>query len=130
MNQQLTKAERINSKIKIETIFKKGKSVFSFPYRFVWLENKGENPDLPVDVLLSVGKKRFKRAVDRNQIKRYIREAYRINKHLLWDVCAEKGININLGIVYVGKEIGDFKIHDKIMKKNIQKMLLEVTDNK
>lgn len=128
MNQQFTKAERINSKLEIETIFKTGKSVFVFPYRFVWIEKVGENPELPVDVLLSVGKKRFKRAVDRNQIKRYIREAYRINKYLLWDVCSEKDINIQLGIVYVGKTIGDFELHEKTMKKTIKKMLLEIAD--
>ncbi len=129
MNQQLTKAERINSKLEIETIFKKGKSVFAFPYRFVWIEKAGENPELPVNILLSVGKKRFKKAVDRNQIKRYIREAYRINKHLLWEVCGQKDINIQLGIVYVGKTVGDFKLHEKTMKKTIEKMSSEVTGN-
>ncbi len=129
MNQQFIKAERINSKLEIETIFKTGKSVFAFPYRFVWIEKEGENPELPVDVLLSVGKKRFKRAVDRNQIKRYIREAYRINKHMIWEVCAQKDINIQLGIVYVGKTLGDFELHNKIMKKNIEKMISEIADN-
>ena len=123
MDQGLSKAERINSKLTIEHIFKKGDSVFAYPYRLVWIENSIEQEAIPAQILISVGKKRFKRAVDRNAIKRLIREVYRINKNKIWEHCKQNDLNLQMGIVYVGKEIGDFAVHNKAMLKLIEKLL-------
>jgi len=127
MNQGLTKAERINSNITIEDIFRKGDSVFSYPYRLVWIENKLDEDIVPAEILLSVGKKRFKKAVDRNAIKRLIRETYRINKNVIWEHCKQNNIKLQMGIVYVGKEISDFDSHNKAMKKLIEKLLNSIS---
>jgi len=62
----------------------------------------------PVQVLISVSKRNFKRAVDRNRIKRLIREAYRANKHLLYDSLRKKEIRLLLGILYTSRVIESF----------------------
>ena len=123
MNQQLIKAERINSKITIETIFKNGKSVFSFPYKVVWNTEVADENKPAVEILLSVGKKRFKKAVDRNHIKRLIRETFRTNKHILWDYCEVNNLRLQIALVYVDKEIGDFQTHNKAFLKIIDKLI-------
>ena len=78
----LEKRERMNSKILIEKLFSGGsKSLSAFPLRIVYMLVEDEN--LPTaSLLISVPKKRFKRAVKRNRVKRQIREAYRKNKFM------------------------------------------------
>ena len=81
----LRKAERLNSKILVGKMFEGGvsKSFSIFPIRVVYMPvEKGE---ASASILISVSKRRFKRAVKRNRVKRQIREAYRKNKHLLLD---------------------------------------------
>ena len=79
----LPKLERLNSRILIEKLFTGGsKSLPAFPLRIVYMPVEGEH--LPaVSLLISVPKKRFKRAVKRNRVKRQIREAYRKHKDCL-----------------------------------------------
>ena len=81
----LPKVERLNSRILIEKLFTGGsKSLPAFPLRIVYMPVEGEN--LPIaTILISVPKKRFKRAVKRNRVKRQIREAYRKHKQILID---------------------------------------------
>lgn len=76
----LCKAERLHSKIVIEKMFAGGfsRSFSVFPLRAVYMSV--EQQEVPVSILISVPKKRFKRAVKRNRVKRQIREAYRKNK--------------------------------------------------
>lgn len=76
----LPKAERLSSRKTIERMFGGGsKSVSSFPMRAVFTQSEGKVSD----IMVSVSKRFFKRAVKRNRIKRQIREAYRLNKHIL-----------------------------------------------
>ena len=90
----LPKVERLNSRILIERLFTGGsKSLPAFPLRIVYMPVEGEN--LPVaTILISVPKKRFKRAVKRNRVKRQVREAYRKNKHILLDALKDSGRKI------------------------------------
>ena len=126
MNHRFSKAERINSEIIIKRIFSEGKSLFSHPFRIVWVENLHIKDTVPVEILISVSKRKFKRAVDRNQVKRFIRESYRLNKNLLLDFCAQKDLNIQLAIVYVAKEVGDFDYYNKSMIKMLNKIIIEI----
>ena len=76
------KEERIYKEKIIQELFEKGSSFYLYPFKVYFMQS----PDLSVtthQVLISVSKKNFKRAVDRNSIKRRIREAYRLNKNLL-----------------------------------------------
>jgi len=84
MNFTYSKAEKLKSKTTIDLLFSKGKSVSKYPLLLVYIEgNFGEG--VPVKMGVSVSKKHFKKAVDRNYFKRVLRETYRLNKHLLLD---------------------------------------------
>ena len=84
MNFKYPKNEKLKSKITIGLLFTEGKSVSKYPLRLVYKSgtfSEGEKIKMGV----SVSKKNFKRAVDRNYFKRILRETYRLNKHLLLD---------------------------------------------
>ena len=81
------KRERIVSKKLIEQLFSKGSSfsISAFPLRIVVMETARVADDVPIQVLVSVSKRHFKHAADRNRVKRQIREAYRHHKQILTD---------------------------------------------
>ncbi len=85
------KEERIVSNLLIETLFEKGnsQSLGAYPLRAVYLRTEHREGCAPVQLLISVPKKKFKHAVDRNRVKRQIREAYRKNKTLLEGIVTE-----------------------------------------
>jgi ribonuclease P protein component len=84
MNFTYPKAEKLKSKITIGLLFTEGKSVSKYPLRLVYnAATFGEGEKIKIGV--SVSKKYFKKAVDRNYFKRVLRETYRLNKHLLID---------------------------------------------
>ena len=78
------KHEKLKSKTTIDLLFSEGKSVSKYPLRLVYVENT-EDSDQKIKMGVSVSKKYFKKAVDRNYFKRVLRETYRLNKHLLID---------------------------------------------
>jgi ribonuclease P protein component len=84
MNFTYPKNEKLKSKITIGLLFSEGKSVSKYPLRLVYHSGSlNENEKIKMGV--SVSKKYFKKAVDRNRFKRILRETYRLNKHLLLD---------------------------------------------
>jgi len=85
------KRERIASLKLIETLFGGGcsQSVAAFPLRAVYMLSERQPNEAPVQLLISVPKKRFKHAVDRNRVKRQVREAFRQHKDLLYPVVPE-----------------------------------------
>jgi ribonuclease P protein component len=88
MNFTYPKNEKLKSKITIDLLFSKGKSVSKYPLRLVYVESDYGIPEASGQKLkmgVSVSKKNFKHAVDRNYFKRVLRETYRLNKHLLID---------------------------------------------
>ncbi len=82
MKQTFTKQERLYEKKLMHQLFKGGNSFFVFPFKVFYVVLDQAAP-YPAKVLISVPKRNFKRAVDRNRIKRLVREAYRKNKALL-----------------------------------------------
>lgn len=76
------KAEKLKSKKIIDLLFSEGKSVSKYPLRLVYIQHDFEE-DIPLKIGVSVSKKYFKKAVDRNYFKRLLRESYRLNKQLL-----------------------------------------------
>jgi len=82
----LRKRERMVSRKLIETLFGGGSlSMAAFPLRVVFMKKGRTEYDSPIEILISVPKKRFKHAVDRNRVKRQVREAYRHHKQQLYD---------------------------------------------
>jgi len=84
MNFTYPKKERLKSKTTIGLLFSEGKSVSKYPLRLVYRQAE-EGSDEKIKMGVSVSKKYFKKAVDRNYFKRVLRETYRLNKHLLLD---------------------------------------------
>jgi ribonuclease P protein component len=76
------KNEKLKSRKTIDSLFSEGKTVSKYPLRLVYKETSFED-DVPLKIGVSVSKKHFKNAVDRNYFKRVLRECYRLNKHLL-----------------------------------------------
>jgi ribonuclease P protein component len=76
------KTEKLKSKRIIDLLFSEGKSVSKYPLRLVYVKHDFEE-DVPLKIGVSVSKKYFKNAVDRNYFKRVLRESYRLNKQLL-----------------------------------------------
>ncbi|OCB75437.1 ribonuclease P protein component [Flavobacterium crassostreae] len=84
MNFSYPKQEKLKSKNTIDLLFSEGKSVSKYPLRLVYYSGD-TTEDLKIKMGVSVSKKHFKKAVDRNRYKRILRETYRLNKHLLVD---------------------------------------------
>jgi ribonuclease P protein component len=84
MNFTYPKKERLKSKTTIGLLFSEGKSVSKYPLRLVYRQAEADSEE-KIKIGVSVSKKYFKKAVDRNYFKRVLRETYRLNKHLLWE---------------------------------------------
>ena len=101
------KPERLSGKKLIQELFDKGSSFYLYPFKVHFLTNQGSINQ----VLVSVPKNIFKRAVDRNAIKRRIREGYRLNKSKL-----RSDIFFSIAYIYTAKEILPSSIiHQKIV---------------
>ncbi len=99
----LGKIERLKSRKQIELLFSKGEKFSITPFRVHYAFNELTNPPLQFGV--GVSNKNFKKAVDRNKIKRLVREAYRLQKVALEQQVKEKKRQLNLFFIYNGKEI-------------------------
>lgn len=84
------KKHKLKSKTSIDLLFSKGKSVSKYPLRLVYAKADEKYMDRQLMKMgVSVSKKYFKRAVDRNYFKRVLRETYRLNQNILWDKVTE-----------------------------------------
>jgi ribonuclease P protein component len=97
------KSERMTSVKAIEQLFGGGsRSASAFPVRAVYRHSS--ETEEPVNVLISVSKRHFHHAVDRNRAKRQIREAYRLNKDILLKPLTEKQVQISLAFLWMADE--------------------------
>ena len=99
MKYSYSKKEKLKSKKTIELLFKEGDSVSEFPLRLVFLETSFDDGS-QIKTAVSVSKKHFKTAVDRNNVKRLMREAYRLNKHIYFN---NFRTHYAFMILYIGK---------------------------
>ena len=112
MKTTFNKKEKLRSKIAITELIKLGRSFHSQPFLIIW---KKTNPKekYPAQIAVSVSKKLFKRAVDRNIIKRRTLEAYRLNKHNLYKFLETKNFGLVVIIIYHEKQIADYQSIEK-----------------
>lgn len=116
------KEERLCSKKLLEKLFHNGSSFLVYPFRIISLPER-LTVKHPAQVVIAVSKRKFKRAVDRNIIKRRVREAYRLNKaQFLYPFLLEKDLNLIISIHYVGKDIAEYDFIEKKLKKAIEKL--------
>ncbi|TXE19139.1 ribonuclease P protein component [Psychroserpens burtonensis] len=116
MSFSYSKKEKLKSQKLIEQLFSEGKSVSAYPLRMVYLKSNFDE-DTQFKTGVTVSKRNLKKAVDRNRIKRLLREAYRLNK-------SEYFNNISscytLMILYIGKDKTDFDSVNKKMKQLLE----------
>ncbi len=111
----LQKEERLKSRKQTEQLFSEGKKFTLTPFRIYYLFINDRS--VPLQFGAGVSSKIFKKAVDRNRVKRLIREAYRQQKLVLQEKLAEQQIQLNLFFIYTGKELPEYKeIFDKTGK--------------
>ena len=111
----------------IDKLFQGGhsRSMTAFPLRLVYMKYVREGACPPAQMLVSVPKRCFKRAVKRNRVKRQVREAYRRHKHILWDAIGENGGSAEWNAVAMAFIWLDDKLYDSATVEQRVKSLLE-----
>lgn len=118
MNFRLPKSERLHADKLIKELFNEGSSFFLYPFKVIYLR-KIDMIGQANQVLISVSKKKIKKASGRNYIKRRIKESYRLNKHLL------KADGFILGFIFVGKPEMSFSEMEPRLIQILEKLSLE-----
>ena len=120
MNESFGREEKLKSKVLIDRLFSEGKSLQKYPLRLIYLPKINSEAEMH-KTAVSVPKRRFKKAVDRNKIKRLMREAFRKNKYL---VSSNLDSSYALMFVYTGREKEEFpKIFsatEELLKRLVQ----------
>jgi len=114
------KKEKLKSRKQIEELFLNGKNFSMFPLRVTYQFVSSNETVIQVGV--TAGKKYFKRAVDRNRIKRLIREAYRLQKNDLIELLKQKQQSSFIFFVYTDKTVSSFSIIKEAMNKCLKRL--------
>jgi len=113
------KSERLKSRKEIGTLFKSGSSIGVYPLRAVWKVGQDIEKMGALQVAVSVPKKKFRRAVDRNRLRRQVRESYRLRRgQLNMQVIPP----VSLMILYTGVEALPYTVIDAAMNRMLRKL--------
>ncbi len=118
----LPKYERICKENDIQTLFDRGVGISVYPFRVVYLFHRDESRPVTVRLLVSVSKKRFHHAVNRNRVKRLMRESWRRNKAPLYEICERDNISVDVALVYTATVIHSY---EEMLKKT-KKAVIEI----
>lgn len=112
------KAEKLCRTKSIDALFAKGESFIAYPLRVVYcIEDEADETLQIASVLINVSKKKFKRAVKRNRVKRLIREAYRLNKAPYTQLLRTHGKRMDIAFLYLKNELPTFgEIEKSVLK--------------
>jgi len=128
----LGKEERLKSRKQIEQLFDKGKSFVVAPFRIYFIVNS-ESPIQKGESRLKFGTgvsaKNFKKAVDRNRIKRLTREAWRLQKNEIREKTSETQKQLNVFFIYTGKELPDFTTVKEKVAIALKKLADKIDEN-
>lgn len=121
MNESFGKKEKLKSKVVIDRLFAEGQSLKKYPLRLIYLPMETDH-EKSLKTAVSVPKRNFKKAVDRNHLKRLMREAFRKNKYL---VSSNLESSYALMFIYTGREKASyaklFSVTEELLKNLVQK---------
>ncbi|NRB61663.1 MAG: ribonuclease P protein component [Saprospiraceae bacterium] len=120
---RLRPAERLKSRQTIQDLFKKGKSFGMYPLRLVYMPIPDIHDSPSFQCTISIPKRSFKKAVHRNRIRRQVREAWRLQKSILFEQIADRNVSFAFMILYTAKEPMPYKEIEKAMKRMIRRFL-------
>lgn len=129
------KSYSLKSKKQIDHLFKEGRSISVYPLRFVYLiEDSADlhNSQVPIQLLISVSKKRFALAVHRNRLKRQCKEAFRTERLFFEEQLLAKGTRVCVAILYIANKKLTYNSILSAMQIGIEKMgraMLETEKN-
>lgn len=113
-----SKEERLCYQKSIDRLFAKGKSFIAYPLRIVYfVEEESDAEKQFAQLLISVPKRKFKRANKRNRVKRLVREAYRLNKHEYISLLREKSLRLEIAFLYLKDELPTYEEIEKSILK-------------
>lgn len=102
--QTLKKAERLKSKKLIDELFSKGKVIHHYPFKVMYLFTDSQDFEYPAKIGVGASKRNFKKAVERNYLKRKMREAYRKNKSELYKALISTNQKLYFFVIYTAKQ--------------------------
>ncbi|WP_298297051.1 ribonuclease P protein component [Hydrotalea sp.] len=114
--------EKLKSRKQIEALFASGRQLYTYPFKILYQTTPQNRHPALLQAGVTVSSRHFKKAVQRNRIKRLIREAYRNNKVELQQLIVGKPIGLYLFIIYVGKEMPD----GNKLSVGLQKLLIQL----
>ena len=117
MNATFPKSEKLCGERSVDELYKHGKRFVAWPMRVTYMEVA----DAGSQVLIWAPKALFKHAVDRNRLRRQMREAYRLNKEIL----EQSGKHYHLAFNYIDKEMQDYRLIDRAMQKALKRLAIE-----
>jgi ribonuclease P protein component len=112
---RLSTREKLKSEKELTRLFESGKSFTAYPIKVIY-QITGETGNQSVQAAFTVSKRNFKRAVDRNRIKRLMREAYRLNKKNFLEKLKTSKSSARLILIFLDRKLPEFaQVHDKII---------------
>lgn len=114
------KTEKLKSRKTLNEVFTKGRSFSVFPVKVFYVMN--ESAEHSVKTGVGVSTRNFKKAVDRNRIKRLLRECYRLNKTVLHEAVTKKQKDLSVFFLFVGKELPDYEMLSGKIKTALTKL--------
>jgi ribonuclease P protein component len=123
MKRTFKREERLKNNLHIQDLLKHGHTLSSYPLKIYWKSTVDPSQKYPVRIAVAVPRKKFHRAVDRNILKRRIRESYRKHKHVLYEKMSDSSLKILLMVLYISDESIPYEDIDTALLSAMSKLV-------